>query len=246
MTELLERYTQGECREVWQELSRCDSLDPLPGAAAVIGETMRRVRLDLEVIVDRLRTHDYEFGRYPDGQPMASYTGPLTEPVSQEALEDSINRIESAAGAIPTSLKAFWVGVGSIDLVGFKADWGEYLDPLVVCGPSAVIPDLEDWQADAESDRGAFLLPIAPDVLHKDNVSGGSPYGFELPCRSVDGPLAHEWHETTFVDYLRLSILEYGGFPGVSAENPAANRRAPISAAVRGHLDSLRRGLLPF
>lgn len=246
MTGLLERYVQGEYQEVWRELSECDSPERLPGAAAVIEETMRRVRANLRVVVERLRALDYEFGRYPDGQPTASCSGPLAEPGNQEVLENSISRIESAAGAIPTSLKAFWRAVGTVDLVGFKADWGEYLDPLVVDGPNAVIPDLEGWLADAESERGAFLLPIAPDVLHKDNVSGGLPYGFELPCASADARLEHEWHETTFVNYLRCSILEHGGFPGASDENPAARHRTPITRALRKHLESLRKGLLPF
>lgn len=246
MTGLIERYARGECREVWHELSECDAWERLPGAVAVVEETMRRVRANLEVIVGRLRALDYEFGCYPSGQPVPAYSVPLGAPASPKALEACINRIESAAGTIPVTLKAFWRGVGTVDLVGFKADWCEYLDPLVVHGPNAAIPDLEDWLADAESERGAFLLPIAPDVLHKDDVSGGLPYGFELPCSSVDGPLAHEWHETTFVDYLRCSILECGGFPGASAENPEARHRSPISGASRSHLESLRQGLVRF
>lgn len=245
MTGLLERYAQGECREVWHELSECDSADGLPGAAEVLDETMRRVRANLEVVVERLQALGYVFGSYPSGQPVPAYSVPLGEPASEE-LEACIGRIESAAGAVPTSLKAFWRGVGSVNLVGFKADWGEHLDPLVVDGANAAIPDLEDWLADAAADRGAFLLPIAPDVLHKDDVSGGLPYGFELPCASIDGRLEHEWHETTFMDYLRCSILECGGFPGASPENPVAHHRLPISAALRSHLESLRKGLVPF
>ena len=29
--------------------------------------------------------------------------------------------------------------------------------------------------------RVGFSCPIAPDILHKDNVSGGAPYAIELP-----------------------------------------------------------------
>lgn len=237
---------QGEYREVWDELPGDDSPGRSPDALAVIDETMRRVRANLEVIVRRLAALSYEFGRYPSGEPVPAYSVPPGKPASEEVLGAWISQIELAAGAIPASLKAFWRCIGSVDLVGFKADWGEYLDPLVVYAPNAAIADLEDWLGDVEGERGAFLLPIAPDVFHKDDVSGGPPYGFELPWASADGRLEHEWHETTFVDYLRCSILEYGGFPGVSAENPVASHGAPISAALRSQLDSLREGLLPF
>lgn len=32
------------------------------------------------------------------------------------------------------------------------------------------------------------MLPLAPDRLHKDNVSGGPPYGIVLADGCVDGP----------------------------------------------------------
>ena len=45
-----------------------------------------------------------------------------------------------------------------------------------------------EWGAQSPS-VGSFVLPLAPDRLHKDNVSGGVPYGIILPDTCVDGPL---------------------------------------------------------
>jgi hypothetical protein len=33
---------------------------------------------------------------------------------------------------------------------------------------------------------GPFVLPLAPDRLHKDNVSGGPPYGIIVPDGCAD------------------------------------------------------------
>lgn len=50
----------------------------------------------------------------------------------------------------------------------------------------------EEMSSDAADDVGPFVLPLAPDRLHKDNVSGGSPYGVFLPDRCVDGLITAE------------------------------------------------------
>jgi hypothetical protein len=62
---------------------------------------------------------------------------------------------------------------------------------------------------------GPFVLPLAPDRLHKDNVSGGPPCGLLLPDGSADGLFADE---TTmpFVSYLN-QVFSNGGFPGRTA-----------------------------
>ena len=56
------------------------------------------------------------------------------------------------------------------------------------------------------------MLPLAPDSLIKDNVSGGPPYGLILPDGSADGLFAAE---TTmpFGSYLNW-VFSHGGFPG--------------------------------
>jgi hypothetical protein len=58
---------------------------------------------------------------------------------------------------------------------------------------------------------GLFVLPLSPDRVHKENVSGGAPYGFILPDGCADGLFAGE---TTmpFVSYLN-HVFSHGGFP---------------------------------
>jgi hypothetical protein len=60
------------------------------------------------------------------------------------------------------------------------------------------------------------MCSIAPDVYHKDNVSGGTPYAIELPNPGADALVFGEWHHLRFVPYLRIAILDWGGFPGLS------------------------------
>jgi hypothetical protein len=81
--------------------------------------------------------------------------------------------------------------------------------------PQAHIEDEhEQWQERAAQDPAAalFVLPLAPDRLHKDNVSGGPPYGLILPDRSADGLFAAET-PMPFVSYLN-QVFSHGGFPG--------------------------------
>jgi hypothetical protein len=60
-----------------------------------------------------------------------------------------------------------------------------------------------------------MFVGLAPDDLHKDNTSGGDPYGLQLPNPSADFILMYERHNMLFVPYLRLAILNWGGFPGL-------------------------------
>jgi hypothetical protein len=52
--------------------------------------------------------------------------------------------------------------------------------------------------------------PIAPDAyfkyLQEYLQSGGGPYAIPLQGIAADVPLRHEWHRTTFVNYLRVSL----------------------------------------
>jgi hypothetical protein len=54
-------------------------------------------------------------------------------------------------------------------------------------------------------------IPLAPDDLHKANISGDAYY-MEVPNQSADAPF-QDWHHTTFVNYLRIAF-RWGGFPG--------------------------------
>ena len=76
---------------------------------------------------------------------------------------------------------------------------------------------------------------LAPDDLHKDNTSGGDPYGVRLPNPAADFLFEYERHGLLFVPYLRLAILEWGGFPGLAGRDQSFPP-----------LDELHAGLEPF
>lgn len=76
----------------------------------------------------------------------------------------------------------------------------------------AAIEEYQEWESyvevDGPEEAGLFAIPIAPDALHKANVSGGGPYGLLFPNNGMDGLLLEgdepEWHHTSFVNYLRI------------------------------------------
>jgi hypothetical protein len=118
-----------------------------------------------------------------------------------------------------------WVRiVGDVWLVGTHPSWPESseADPLVIevegTGyPEASIRDyfdgeFEAWQEwSGDGDAGGFVLPVAPDRLHKANVSGGAPYGVRLPDGTAEGLFVGEV-AMPFVAYLNL-VFRHGGFP---------------------------------
>jgi hypothetical protein len=74
--------------------------------------------------------------------------------------------------------------------------------------------EIEVWQ----EDPGApFLLPVAPDQCHKDNVSGGGPYGVVLPDACADAYFVGE-AGMSLVSYLNWAF-QHGGFPGSTGDD---------------------------
>jgi hypothetical protein len=227
------RYLDGDFVRVWDELQ---ALGPEvrrephhSQAREVAAETMRRVRRNCEVIVSRLRSMGYVFGTYPDGTRRSYAAEPPLVPPS-DTTRAALAELEEMAGPLPLSLVAFWQEVGSVDLVGMHPSWPDGLDPLVVDPPEGALYWLEDTEDDTD-DEGQRVAALAPDDLHKDNVSGGSPYGVALPDPSADFLLTDERHDLLFVPYLRLAILRWGGLPGLDAR---AERFEPLGELVAG------------
>lgn len=214
----LERYRRGEYEQVWAELV---ALGPavrrephLSQAREVAAETMRRVRRNCDVLVSRLRAAGYTFGVYADGSRGYSSDGPLVPPPTSSRSDCS--ELEEQVGPLPLSLAAFWQEVGSVDFVGRHRDWPAGRDPLVVYPPEGALSELEMLE---EDDSGKFEACLAPDDLHKDNISGGDAYAIGLPDPCADSMVLNERHNLLFVPYLRLAILRWGGFPGLDGQN---------------------------
>jgi hypothetical protein len=239
----LERYRNGEYERVWDELQSLGSTvrqEPYYSLArGVATETMRRVRHNCDLIIPRLRALGHVFDAYPDGSSYYTQGARAPRVPPSEADLADIAELEERVGLIPLSLVAFWQEVGTVDLVGMHPSWPEGLDPLVVYPPEVAISDLDDWEARVEEGEedgaGRFEVGLAPDELHKDNVSGGAPYSVALPDSSADFMLLYEPNKLLFVPYLRLAILRWGGFPGYDAQ------KAPFQ-----ELGGLVAGLEPF
>ena len=173
------------------------------------------------------------FGRRwrSDPAPARTLTGSRRPPDARTAKR--VQRLEKEAGVLPLSVRAFCEVVGAVDLIGrhpilAPARGSVTPDPLVVAGIDELLSEIGAWEDDDE------VLALAPDDLHKANVSGGDPYAIAVPDPKADGVLLNERHELLFVDYLRL-CCRFGGLPGYEAqENPPAE------------IEGLRRDLLDF
>jgi hypothetical protein len=168
---------------------------------------------------------------------------PLLAPPSADA-RHRLDELEGIVGALPLSLCAFYQEVGSVNLVGAlprwmalrpggnvgqvefaKAhpdfDWTNYsldrgLDPLFVHAITVLLAILRQERAVAEEldEPPPTELDIAPDYTFKYGMGDGAPYSIKLPCLAIDARLREEWHDTTFVNYLRI-CFRWGGMPGL-------------------------------
>lgn len=163
----------------------------------------------IRLLVTRLTEYNFKFER-PDHV--------LSDPeISTPA---AIARIEREVGALPLALKLFWQNIGSVDFCGSHPGWHgcDLPDPLVVHPPSVAIQELDEFLAHKEERLRCdfpYVVPIAPDLFHKADVSGGMWYNVSVPAVADDPPLNDEWHRTTFVGYLELAV-QWSGFPGLS------------------------------
>lgn len=244
MNQYLTRYLNGEREEVWQDMVAMGHIDReseiYKQVYKVAQETMNRVDQNINTIITRLEGKDYKFAL------------PEYVKISPNAVTGSlIQQLELRVGPLPISLIAFYEIVGGVCLMGDHPGLATYAsplsteptlnysDPLVVFPIEAAFEELGDFdQAIPDSDESymnEFLIPIAPDDYHKENVSGGAPYEIAVPCRDADAILLNEWHQTSFINYLRISF-RWGGFPGWE--------RYPTKPEAL--LRSLTEGLLPI
>jgi hypothetical protein len=243
MSTFLNRYINGEYEQVWEELYKegeAIQQEPLLGdALAVTGETMRRVRNNIELLIHRLLALGYKFGTYPDGRTeIFGFSGSFHPPKANIVNEIAKLELLEGVGPLPLSLKVFWESVGDVDFMGYHPLWPEYSDPLVVYPIEVAKYEYKDWRyfvKEGDVEAGQFGIPLAPDFYHKDNVSGGDSYKIYTPNGAIDGIFENERLETTFVNYLRISF-RHGGFPGVQWHK----------GIIPKELSKLSEGLIPI
>jgi hypothetical protein len=222
----LSRYLAGQREQVWHELRQLGSTvrqhsELAEEAQLVCDEMARRARQNVEVIIERLSADGYRFHFNDDEQT------PVTPHVAPTATADEqADWLQERFDAVPMTLRSWVRLVGDVWLVGTHPQWSSSAsaDPLVIELEGSVHPGTasirdyfdeewngwREWQAE-DTEAGVFVLPLAPDRFHKENVSGGSPYGIVLPDGCVDG---HFVGGTTmpFVSYLNW-VFDHGGFP---------------------------------
>lgn len=243
----LDRYLAGKRAEVWHELRQlgADVREPdvLEEAQAVCDQMAMRARQNIDTIVTRLAEQGYRFHTNDDEQrPIVPHHPPTPDAPELAAW------LQGYFGRVPLTLLSWMRLVGDVWLVGTHPLWtaSASADPLVIevegtrySGESMRDHFEEEhrahqvWASESGEDVGPFVLPLAPDRLHKDNVSGGPPYGIVVPDGCADGIFAAE-ATMPFVSYLNW-VFSSGGFPGCSA--------SPAPWAVR---EALAKDLLPL
>ena len=258
MDNFIDRYQHGAHQQVWDELyalgSEIRSGSLYTEALAVAHETMRRVRVNIEVLIPRLQALGYEFGyeslraTHPHDAYLAEWIAkqPARYSPASEETTRQIAQFEHETGLLPLSLRAFYREVGNVNFVGRHPQWNRFFqlspraygfDPLMVVDFSEATLEFPYWKEEyaGAEDAPPEPLYIAPDYMMKYYVSGSGGYEMEFPNAAIDGRLLHEWHNTTFVNYLRI-CLRYGGIPGLES----------IEHFIEEELAYLRKDLLPI
>jgi len=217
---LLKRYRAGEFDQVWREIRSHISIEGefRDEVMEVAEATMRRVAQNAELITERLQTIGWKASEYSELR---------TPPKPSD--EGVFSRITEISGApIPPTLLVFWRVVGGINwvldynsedrspAVGFDLPLEEH-DALCVDAPSVITYLLDEWIDQREADfapKQPLRIDLAPDYLHKANISRGSPYCIEVPFFGADPLFSDERHGLPFLDYLRCAF-HWAGFPGL-------------------------------
>jgi hypothetical protein len=238
------RYRAGDYEDVWRDLRKAGAIEEpslRDEAMAVAIMTMERVRQNVERVTERLRTAGYPFDDF-----LPSWSPPSPD------VANAIARIESAAGGpCPISLHAFWSVVGEVawkhaeDVEVEGAPWAGFpiqeADPLYVLSAASTWFSVEEWIERREVNHAEVVGPLevdlAPDYLHKANISGGAPYSIAVPSKLADPVFDYEEHKLPFVDYLRL-CFRWGGFSRIE--------RHPLTEGTKSFIASLSRDLEPF
>ena len=129
----------------------------------------------------------------------------------------------SSGVRFPLSLRAFFELVGEVNFNGdhptlAPREFDLAPDPLIVCSVGDAIAMVDLYERD---DDEPTAIEFAPDALHKANVSGGGPDSIAVPQAAADAHVDDEPNDVTFVEYLRIAILGWGGFPGWKDANIA-------------------------
>ena len=211
-----DRYMKGEYQKVWTELLEFGPQireEPLYSEAkAVVEETMRRARENIEILIERLQLINYQFIGVP-------FT-----PAENTDAPELVSILESQAGYLPLSIRKWFNIVGFVNFTGHHPklnpyfehdDDGEILaDPLEINAGLALSKKEPLEYKNLEQDltkKNLFMMDLGSDPYTKSGYGGGEPYQILYPNGSIDCLLIPL--EIYFIEYLRESF-QWGGFPG--------------------------------
>lgn len=227
MVDIYNKYSLSHIHSDWAGLVR-DSyrlIEPSFRAEAIDFATqiMAKAKHLIGVIIDQLSGEGY---RFVNAHRVQQPPDPFIWNWARE--------YESEGIYLPISLMAWIAVVGPVDLRGSHPNWPKsgyvfedmlptnnvfYTDPLVVeFNKECLDYQKTERELSGRNKDGStfepFCISVSPDHIHKANVSGGRPYEMQVGSREVDSLLLNERHCTSFVSYIRTSLL-WGGFAGL-------------------------------
>ena len=217
---LSKRYLNGDEIGVWNDIHSVVDITPKSenwgDIIFVLNETMLRVKFNFDLIYTELKRQNYSFCDKLE----YLYSTP----------DSNINELKSQVhefGFLPLSIEYFYKYIFKINLL-FQHNQiynYKYSDPVYIESVNNILNSMEDgsWKEimfENIDDNKPIYIEIAPDFYHKDNTSGGIPYGIELTKKQqIDSKILNTpYGDLFFVKYLRLSF-EYGGFPNIAKYN---------------------------
>ena len=210
---LLTQYQAGEREQVWQALRDMGAAvwepDVYPTAWAVCELACRRIRRNIETMIDCLTGVGYRFAdpNHPAKQSQCPFY-PADERSRRYA-----DWLKQQIGPFGMLTSAYICLVGDVDLNGTHQRWqDEFLpiDPLVIEfegrryheDPRArLVEEYADYQ-DEREDGEPFHLAFAPDALTKANISGGTAFAVLTPFAGIDPMLDLDGESMSLVAYL--------------------------------------------
>ncbi|MFK7983262.1 MAG: hypothetical protein AB8G86_24995 [Saprospiraceae bacterium] len=207
---------------------------------SILEDLMEKVKVNFDLIYERLKSLNYNF-----------YNSKEARVLPTDDIEKRMNLLSKyveKGGLIPLSLKKFYLIVGGVDFMKKYNCINSYpiYNEKFIPDP-VVIPYLNDdfldyiksqYSEEHWGDKEALEyvyergIPLAPDDLHKDNISGGEPYCIKLSKHTTidnffpwgftemeqdyqsNNLFGFEPNNQTFIEYLRY-VFKWGGFSGI-------------------------------
>jgi hypothetical protein len=219
---LYNRYIAGEEVCVWKDIYsiKNSTMDEnWQDSIKVLQETFERVKFNLDLICNRLINSNLYTLKDDDYAIKYNYE-------SNHYLDILKGKIQNF-GYMPLSLELFYKNIEKINflhsynvLLPFK-----YADPLFIDSIKNILDNMSDgsWEELMYENmyyNKPLYIEFSPDYYHKDNISGGLPYGIEITStQQIDSCVLNTPYGCIyFVEYLRL-CFKYGAFPNISNKN---------------------------